>query len=377
VKVLHYLKYFLFHAIGIVSVVILASGGSAIRIGLFGVIAFYVIGDAIAGNDESTPRFAHPGLLTFQLWMALPLLCLIVFTSIWTMCPGDPLSFGTCVTVVTGYDMLAARAATTSGEHFSAFVLTGLMIGMVGTIPAHELTHRTRDRISMVVGRWMLAFSFDTIFSIEHVYGHHRYVATEADPATAPRGRSVYAHILISTIRSNTSGWRIECARLDRIGLGHWSAGNRVLSGQVMSLALLVAAYAMGGWTALAFFVACGLWAKALLEIVNYMEHYGLVRAPGAPVHARHSWNTTRRISSWSMFNLTRHSHHHANAGVPYQELRSFPDAPVMINGYLTTILLTLVPPLWKRLMAPRLSAWDRDFASPEERCIAGLVTPD
>jgi len=371
VKVLHYLKYFLFHAIGMLAVVVLAAGGSAIRIGLLGVIAFYVIGDAVAGNDESTPRFGLPGLLTFQLWMALPLLCLIVFTSIWTMCPGDPLGFGAWVTALTGYDVLAARAATTAGEHLSAFVLTGLMIGMVGTIPAHELTHRTRDRISMVVGRWMLAFSFDTIFSVEHVYGHHRYVATAVDPATAPRGRSVYAHILLSTIRSNTSGWRIECARLDRIGVAHWSAGNRVLRGQVMSLALLAAAHAMGGWIALAFFVACGLWAKALLEIVNYMEHYGMVRLPGAPVKPRHSWNTNRRLSSWTLFNLTRHSHHHAQGETPYHALRPLPGAPEMINGYLTTIVVALVPSLRHRLMTPKVLAWDRDHASAGERRLA------
>jgi len=220
----------------------------------------------------------------------------------------------------------------------------------------------------------MLAFSFDTIFSIEHVYGHHRYVATRNDPATAPRGRSVYAHILISSVRSLRSGLTIECERLDRVGLPRWSPHNRAIRGQVMSVLLVAIAYAMGAWAAVAFFVASALWAKALLEIVNYMEHYGLVRVPGTPVQARHSWNTNRRISSWSMFNLTRHSHHHANAGVPYHDLRSFPDAPVMINGYLTTILATLVPALWSQLMAPRLESWDRDHASAEERRIVAAA---
>jgi alkane 1-monooxygenase len=349
---LHYLKYFLFHAIGALSTVVLLSGGATVTLGLLAILAFYVVGDAVAGNDESSPGFTRPGILTAQLWAALPLLCVIVYSALWTVCEGDPLGFGGRLSALTGYDLLAARAATTAGQHFYAFILTGLMIGMVGTIPAHELTHRTRDRISMIVGRWMLAFSFDTIFSIEHVYGHHRYVATRSDPATAPRGRSVYAHILISSVRSLRSGWTIECERLDRVGLPRWSTHNRAIRGQVMS----------------------GLWAKALLEIVNYMEHYGLVREPGTPVQARHSWNTNRRISSWSMFNLTRHSHHHANAGVPYHDLRSFPDAPVMINGYLTTILATLIPPLWKRLMSSRLESWDRDYATGGERRIAAAI---
>jgi hypothetical protein len=372
VKILHYLKFFLFHALGLLSVGVIVTGGATVRVGLLAIIAFYVLGDALAGNDESTPRFGHPDLLTAQLWMALPLLCLLVFAAIWSVSARDALGFGATLTLATGYDVLAARATTTAGQHFSAFVLTGLMIGTIGTIPGHELTHRTRDRVSMIIGRWMLAFSFDTVFAIEHVYGHHRYVATAADPATAPRGRNVYTHILVSTVKSNISGWHIECDRLARQGWARFSGHNRVLRGQLMSLALLAGAWLIGGWRGLGFFVACGLWAKALLEIVNYMEHYGLVRVPGTPVQPRHSWNTNRRISSWSLFNLTRHSHHHANAGVPYQDLRPFPEAPVMINGYLTTILLTLVPPLWKRLMAPRLEAWDREHATAEERLLAG-----
>ncbi|WP_319001181.1 fatty acid desaturase [Burkholderia cepacia] len=102
------------------------------------------------------------------------------------------------------------------------------------------------------------------------------------------------------------------------------------------------------------YFLLCALWGKALLEIVNYMEHYGIVRDPGTPVQPRHSWNTNRRISSWSMFNLTRHSHHHAQGEVPYQDLKPFADAPMMIGGYLTTIVVAMIPPLSHRLMPPQ-----------------------
>src|ERR1019366_4840868 len=149
------------------------------------VVAIYVIGDALCGDDTSTPKFLRPGVLTAQLWMALPLLSLIVFASVWTV--------------------------------------TGLMIGLVGTIPAHELTHRTWDRVSMLVGRWLLAFSFDTTFAIEHVYGHHRYVSTAHDPATAPRGRNVYVHIVASTLKGNVSAWNIESDRLGKTRLGRYS----------------------------------------------------------------------------------------------------------------------------------------------------------
>jgi hypothetical protein len=131
-----------------------------------------------------------------------------------------------------------------------------------------------------------------------------------------------------------------------------------------MSVGLVGLAWAMGGWRDGGFFVACALWGKALLEIVNYMEHYGMVRDPATPVQPRHSWNTNRRISSWSMFNLTRHSHHHAQGEVAYHLLRPYPDAPMMLNGYLTTLVVAMIPPLWHHLMTPKVLAWDRDFAT-------------
>ena len=245
------------------------------------------------------------------------------------------------------------------------------MIGMIGTITAHELTHRTWDPVSMLVGRWLLAFSFDTNFSIEHVYGHHRYVSTIEDPATAPRGRNVYFHIVASTIKGNISAWQIECDRLSKKRLGKYSWHNTVIRGQLMSVALVACAYAMGGLAGAAFFVVCALGGKALLEIVNYMEHYGMVRNPETPVQPRHSWNTNRRISSWTMFNLTRHSHHHAQGEVPYHELKPYPEAPMMISGYLTTIIVAMIPPLWHKLMTPKVIAWDRDYATAEELRLA------
>ncbi|MCA9604013.1 MAG: fatty acid desaturase [Myxococcales bacterium] len=369
--VLHYLKFFSFHLVGLFSAATLLAGGHYVTAGLLGVLALYVLGDALFGDDDSTPRFRYPQILTAQLWLALPLLALIVFVSVWSVCDADVLGFGALVQRLTGFDALAARAATGFGHHVSGVIITGLMIGMVGTIPAHELTHRTWDRVSMLIGRWLLAFSFDTGFAIEHVYGHHRYVSTTEDPATAPRGRNVYAHVLLSTVRGNVSAWRIEAERLAKKRLPVWSRHNAFVRGHLMSVALVILASAMGGPVAAGYFALCALWGKALLEIVNYMEHYGMVRNPSLPVQPRHSWNSNRRVSSWSMFNLTRHSHHHAHGEVPYQDLRPYPDAPMMIGGYLTTILVTLIPPLWHHLMVPKLVAWDRDHASEEERGLA------
>ena len=278
------------------------------------------------------------------------------------------------MSTLTGYDVLAARAVTGWGHHLSALVLTGLMISMVGTISAHELVHRTWSPISLWIGRWLLAFSFDCVFAIEHVYGHHRYVATRNDPATAPRGRNVYQHIVVSTIKSNISAWNIEQKRLKAKGARVFGWHNAVLRGYGMSAVLLLGAWILGGWQTVVFFTLCALWGKAMLEIVNYMEHYGIVRNPLSPVAPRHSWNTNKRMSSWSMFNLTRHSHHHAQGELPFHHLKPLPDAPLMISGYLSTMAITLIPPLWHALMSPKLLAWDRDYATEEEKELAVLA---
>jgi hypothetical protein len=138
-----------------------------------------------------------------------------------------------------------------------------------------------------------------------------------------------------------------------------------------MSAALAACAFAMAGWLGVLYFSLAALFAKTLLEIVNYMEHYGMVRLPNHPVQPRHSWNTNTLMTTWAMFNLSRHSHHHAQGEVPYQELMPLPEAPLMINGYMTTIFVTLCPPLWHKLMIPKLLEWDRLFASPDERVLA------
>ena len=369
-----YLKYFMFHLVGLFSVLTILSGGVYISAGLLAVLFFYIAGDAVLGDDTSTPTFTHPRILTVQLWLALPLLALIVFTALWSVSAGDALGFGQWLTQMTGIDLLAARHGTGVGGHLSTLIITGLMIGLIGTITGHELTHRTWEPVSLLVGRWLLAFSFDTSFSIEHVYGHHRYVSTLQDPATAPRGRNVYHHIVASTIKGNISAWQIEARRLRRNSQGVVSFRNAVIRGYLMSVLLVICAALIGGIPTALFLIACAIFGKSLLEIVNYMEHYGLVRHLGSRVEPRHSWNTNRRISSWTMFNLTRHSHHHAQGSVPYHALKPFPEAPMMISGYLTTILITLIPPLWQALMIPRLQAWDRNHASAQERELVALA---
>lgn len=364
----HYAKFSLFHALTLATVAAMLFGQHWIPIGYAAFTAFIVFGDALLGDDKSIPTYRKPNLLTLQLYLALPLLFLLLFVSLWSLGENDVLGFGQWMSTQVNYDFINARQQTESWQLIVGVFFVGLMVSSIGTITGHELVHRTWDKTSLIIGRWLLAFSFDSNFSIEHVYGHHKHVATEKDPATAPRGRSVYAHIVISTWKGNISAWNIEKQRLNRKKLPIFSYNNTCLRGYIMSLSLVLCAFLIAGFKGVAFFIAVGLWAKVMLEITNYMEHYGLVRSETSKVEPKHSWNTNKKISSWAMFNLSRHSHHHAQGQLPFHQLKPYPEAPQMVSGYLATILLTLVPPLWFKLMAPRLAHWDQNFANDEER---------
>jgi len=362
-----YLKYSLVYLLVLPLIFGLLMGGNGLLLGFISGAGLIIIGDLLLGDDLETPKYNHPWLLNIQLYIALLFVFLINLLLIWSFAETDILGIGSKVYELTGYDAISAREQNTTMGYLFAVLGCGLMTAVVGTNVGHELTHRTNDPVAMIIGRWLLAFSWDSGFSIEHVYGHHLYVGSINDPATAPRGRSVYAHILISTYKGNISAWLLEKTRLSNRSQPIFGFQNRYLRGIMMSIALEALAFLAAGWIGVMVFSASALIAKAYLEIVNYMEHYGVVRDPNSPVQPYHSWNSNKRVSSWATFNLTRHSHHHAKGDVPYHKLNPYPDAPMMINGYLSTIFLTLIPPLWHALMIPKLIDWDQRYASEEE----------
>jgi alkane 1-monooxygenase len=366
----HYAKFSLFHILTCVAIVSVFLGNQWIVWGYLLITGFIVLGDTFMGDDTESPKYSSPWILTAQLYLALPLLILLFLASMWQVNDLDKFGIGTTLTQLTGYDFIQAREQTQLWQYTIGVFFVGLMVSTVGTITGHELVHRTWNKTSLVIGRWLLAFSFDANFSVEHVYGHHRHVATKNDPATAPRGRNVYKHILVSSYSGNISAWNIEKARLKSKSLALISIHNICIRGYLMSLSLIAFSYLLAGLAGLAFFILSGIWAKCMLEIVNYMEHYGLQRVPKKRVEPKHSWNTNRRISSWAMFNLSRHSHHHANANIPFHKLSPYQSSPKMISGYLSTIIITLIPPLWFKMMESRLASWDKDYANDEERAL-------
>jgi len=234
----------------------------------------------------------------------------------------------------------------------------GTVTGGMGITIAHELGHRS-GTLDRVLAKALLVSVCYGHFFVEHVRGHHVRVATPEDPATAPRGMNVYRFLIRSIVGSFRHAWRLEALRLRHEGRAVWGSSNWVLTGTCWALGLAATAGMVGGAHGFILFVAQAFWAIVLLEIINYIEHYGLARrregARYEPVGEQHSWNADYTISNWVLFNLQLHSDHHAHVRRAYESLRSSPSAPQLPAGYPTLVPLALVPPLWFALIEPRL----------------------
>ncbi len=362
----HYAKYFLTPALVPTALLGPLLGGAWLWLGIAVVALLVVGGDTLLGNDPSEPRYRHPWILEIPLQLALPLLTLLLLALAWSAGPppSDFLGIGALTSRLTGIDALAARERTLWWHYVGGCLSIGFIVAGYGTNVAHELCHRVGRRRHVVVGRWLLAMSGNADFSIEHVYGHHARVGTPADPASARRGENVYAFFLRSTIGGHLSAWCLERARLRRRGKSVVSRHNQILTGYAMSLLWIALFYVAAGRLGIALFLAQALVAKFVLEVVNYMEHYGLTRRPGEKVLPKHSWNTNRRMSAMILYSLTRHSAHHESGTRPFWSLPAYPHAPEMPHGYLTTLVICLVPPLWRRVIDPRLTEWHRRYAA-------------
>jgi alkane 1-monooxygenase len=239
--------------------------------------------------------------------------------------------------------------------------LTVAMVSGIAINTAHELGHK-RASLERWLSRVALAQSGYGHFFIEHNRGHHVRVATPEDPASARLGESFYAFLPRTVLGSLRSAWGLERVRLARLQRSPWTPANDILGAWAMSVVLfgvLVAVFGVGVAPYLLLQAAIGF---SLLEVVNYLEHYGLLRQrreDGRYERTRpeHSWNSNSAASNVLLYHLQRHSDHHANPIRRYQALRHVEEAPQLPTGYAGMILLALVPPLWRRTMDHRVLA--------------------
>src|SRR4051794_20185283 len=237
-------------------------------------------------------------------------------------------------------------------------------IGGIGINTAHELGHKKESH-----ERWLskiaLAQSFYGHFYIEHNRGHHVRVATPEDPASSRVGESFYQFWPRTVLGSLKSAWRLEKRRFARKQQHPFRLGNDVLNAWLMSLVLWGALVAWLGVGIVPYLVIQAVVGFSLLEVVNYMEHYGMLRQKVGVgerqryerVDPSHSWNSNNLATNVLLYHLQRHSDHHANPTRRYQSLQDFEESPVLPTGYAGMIVLAIVPAIWRRVMDPRVLA--------------------
>ena len=237
-----------------------------------------------------------------------------------------------------------------------------LTVGIVGGIAinaAHELGHKN-VRLERRLSKIALAQTCYGHFFVEHNRGHHVNVATPRDPASSMLGQSVYRFVPRSVLGGLRSAWALESRRFVRLGRSPWTLRNNILNAWLMSAALFLGLTVWFGPVVVPMLLGQAVVGFCLLEVINYLEHYGLRRQRLANgryerVSPRHSWNSNTLVANAFLYHLQRHSDHHANPQRRYQELRGLDDAPQLPAGYGTMFLLALVPPLWRRVMDPRV----------------------
>jgi alkane 1-monooxygenase len=236
---------------------------------------------------------------------------------------------------------------------------TMAMVSGIAINTAHELGHK-RASLERWLSKVALAQSGYGHFFIEHNRGHHVRVATPEDPASARLGESFWAFLPRTLAGSLRSSWELEVERLQRCGSSPWTYRNDILNAWAMTLVLYVVLIAVFGWVVLPYLLIQSVVGASLLEVVNYLEHYGLMRQKREDgryerTRPEHSWNSNNVASNVLLYHLQRHSDHHANPTRRYQALRHMDGAPQLPTGYAGMIVLALVPPIWRRVMDHRL----------------------
>ncbi len=254
----------------------------------------------------------------------------------------------------------------TQGLPWHAILGLALSVGVVNGLAintGHELGHKTTK-----FERWLAKFALAVVgyghFLIEHNRGHHVDVATPEDPASSKMGETIYGFACSEIPGAVRRAWESEQARLARRGTGPWNLSNEVLQPLLITAVLYAGLVYAFGWIMLPFLFVQAFWGWfGILTSANYIEHYGLLRQKLAngryePCKPHHSWNSNHIMSNLILFNLQRHSDHHANPTRRYQTLRNFENLPELPSGYPLMFLVALIPPLWFALMDRRVVAW-------------------
>lgn len=367
-----YLKYYISTLTLVVAIYVCTLGTNFPTIFFIGFSMFIILGDILLSHDDHERTYKNTFLLNLPMYINLPLLLLLLFIVVFMLGEDSSNAFSSFLLTHLNIDIVYSRESINTLDSISLVALSGLFIGTMGTVSGHELVHRKKDKFDLFMGNWLLAMSWDCAFAVEHVYGHHKNVGLDIDPATAKRGENIYAFIIRAIVKEQKDAWLIELDQLKRRDMSVLSLYNRMIFGYLRSIIITAISFLVGGIGGMLIFLLCAFVAKSLLEVINYSEHYGLVRVPGEIVQPRHSWNSNSTMSSIYLYNVTRHSSHHEKANLKYWELRAYEGAPMMPQGYLTMLYLAIFAPyFFHRMMAKKLIEWDNKYATEKEKILA------
>ncbi len=312
--------------------------------GPFMIFALGAMLDFVVGEDRHNPRESEVSALSedpYYRWILYAFVPLMFASYIW------------------GGWMIANVDLTLMGM-LGVSVSVGVVCG-IGINVAHELGHKNRF-LERTLAKLTLSTMAYGHFIVEHNRGHHVRVATPEDPASSRYGESFYRFWPRTVVGSFRSAWELERERLQRAGRSVWHTDNVILQCLAMSAVLFAGMIAAFGPVVVPYLAIVAVIGFSLLEVVNYLEHYGLLRQKREngryePCRPEHSWNSNHLVSNVFLYNLQRHSDHHANPTRWYPALRHFEEAPQLPSGYAGMVPLALIPPLWRMVMDPKVKA--------------------
>ncbi|MCA8868933.1 MAG: alkane 1-monooxygenase [Rhodobacteraceae bacterium] len=334
----------------LVLLAVLQGGWTILLIPFYGWILMTIL-DSFLGPDASNPDADTPDseLLWFRVltWIWVPIEAVLLFGTIWYL---------------------------THHSNHSTLEIIGIMFGIgvttgtVGIVYAHELFHKT-NRFEPILGDILLAMVLYGHFRTEHMLVHHPHVGTPRDTVTGRYNEGFHRFFPRVLKRGPGSAWRAEAAMLARRNLPATSLRNPIWKYLALGAVMLALAFLVGGWLGIVLLVFQAFIAIWQLELTNYVEHYGLTRrylgdGKYEPVRPHHSWDSVHQISNLLLINLQRHADHHCHPTRRFPLLQSYsPDeAPQLSHGYPLMTAMAMIPPLWRRVMNPKVRQWRRQF---------------
>jgi len=258
----------------------------------------------------------------------------------------------------------------TTWEFIGALSSTGIVLGAVGINVAHELGHK-KGKLHQLASKALLLPSLYMHFLVEHNQGHHLRVATLEDPATSRKNEIIYFFWIRSTVMGYLSAWQIQKKNLKRAKLSFFSMKNEMLKFTMLQCAYLAIITYFFGLYGLFIAILVAIHSFLMLETVNYIEHYGLLRKklPNGRyerVEKIHSWNSDHQLGRILLYELTRHSDHHYIANKKYQTLLHYDESPQLPLGYPGSMLIAMFPPLWFKIMNPLVENYRSTHNMPQ-----------